>query len=118
MCPGVQSFLFPRDTHYSSAPMSISHQRSFNDHISPYAVDQTGGVVYCHELCAYFNGKTLHSSQVVHGVSGIMGMTCSKEERGHLFDIIEMECPICLSLSSNILEEGEDWFDQATHPNL
>ena len=59
----------------------MSHQSSFNGHISPYAVDQTGGVFSCHEVFADFNGNTLHSSQVVHGVSGIMGMTCRKEER-------------------------------------
>ena len=47
-----------------------------------------------------------------------MGMTCSKEERDHLFDSIEMEWPICLSLSSNVLEDDEDWFDQAIHPKL
>ena len=98
--------------------MSISHQSSFNGHISPYAVDQTGCVVSCHEVFADFNGKTLHSSQVVQGVSGIMGLTCSKEERDRLFDSIEMECPICLSPSSNVLEDGEDWFDQAIHPTL
>ena len=72
-------------------------------------------VLSCHEVFADFNGKNFHSSQVVQGVSGIMGMACSKEERGHLFDSIEMECPICLSLSSNILEDGEYWFDQAIH---
>ena len=98
--------------------MSISHEGSFNGHISPYAVDQTGGVVSCHEVFADFNGKTLHSSQVVHGVTGIICMTCSIEERGHFFDSIEMECPICISLSSNVLEDGEDWFDQAIHPKL
>ena len=98
--------------------MSISHPSSLNGHISPFAVDQTGGVVSCQEVFADFNGNTLHSSQVVHVVSGIMGMTCSKEERDHLFDSIEMECRICLSLSSNVLDDGEDWFDQAIHPKL
>ena len=98
--------------------MSVSHECSFNGPISPYAVDQTGGVVSCHEVFADFNGKTFHSSHVVQGVSGTMGMSCSKEERDHLFDSIEMECRICLSLSSNELEDGEDWFDQAIHPTM
>ena len=118
VCPGFQSFLFEGDTHYSSAPMPISHKVSFNGHISPYAVQQTGGVLSWHEVFADFNRKTFHRSQVVQGVSGIMGMTCSKEERDHLFDSIEMEWPICLSLSSNVLEDDEDWFDQAIHPKL
>ena len=61
----------------------------------------------CHEVFADFNGNTSLSSQVVQGVSGIVGMTCSKEERDHLFDSIEMDSPICLSLSSNVLEDGE-----------
>ena len=75
-------------------------------------------VLSCHEVFADFNWKTFHSSQVVQGVSGIMGMTCSKKERDHLFDSVEMECLICLSLSSNVLEDNEDWFDQAIHPKL
>ena len=75
-------------------------------------------VLSCHKVFADFSGKTFHSSQVVQGVSGIMGMTCSKEERDHLFDSIEIECQICLSLSSNVLDDGEDWFDQAIHPKL
>ena len=70
----------------------------------------------CREVFADFSGKTFHSSQVVQCVSGIMGMTCNKEERAHLSDSIEMECPICLSLSSIVLEGGEDGFDQAIHP--
>ena len=98
--------------------MSISHEGSFDCHISPYAVEQTGGELSCHEVFADFNGKTFHSLHVLHGVSGIMGMSCSKEERSHLFDSIEMECRIGLSLSSNVLEDGEDWFDQAIHPTL
>ena len=69
-------------------------------------------------MFADFDGKTFHSSHVVHGVSGIIGMSGSKEERDHIFDSIEMECRICLSLSSNVLEDGEDWFDQAIHPPL
>ena len=72
-------------------------------------------VLSCHEVFADLNGKNFHSAQGVEGVSGIMGMTYRKEERGHLFDSIEMECPICLSLSSNVLEDGEDGFDQAIH---
>ena len=75
-------------------------------------------VLSFHEVFADFNGKTFHSSQIVQGVSGIMGMICSKEERDHLFDSIEMECPICLSLSLNKPEVGEDWLDQAIHPKL
>ena len=98
--------------------MSISHEGSFNGHISPYAVEQTGGELSCHEVFAEVNGKTFHSSHVIQGVSGIMGMSCSKEERDNLFESIEMECRICLSLSSNVLEDGEDWFDQAIHPTL
>ena len=98
--------------------MPISHKGSFNGHISPYPVQQTGDVLSWHEVFADFNRMTFHRSQVVQCVSGIMGMTCSKEERGHLFDSIEMEWPICLSLSSNVLEDDEDWFDQAIHPKL
>ena len=74
--------------------MSISHEGSFNGHISPYAVEQTEGELYCQEVFADYNGKTFHSSHVVQGVSGVMGMSCSKEERDHLFDSIEMECRI------------------------
>ena len=98
--------------------MPISLKGSFNGHISPYAVQQTGGVFSWHEVFADFNRKTFRRSQVVQGVSGIMGMTCSKEERDHLLDSIEMEWPICLSFSSNVLEDDEDWFDQAIHPKL
>ena len=39
--------------------MSISHEGSFNGHISPYAVEQTGGVLSCHEVFADFNGNHL-----------------------------------------------------------
>ena len=98
--------------------MSISHEGSFKGHISPCAVEQTGGELSCHEVFADFNRKTFHSSHVVQGVSGIVGMNCSKEESDHILDSIEMECRICLSLSSNVLEDGEDWFDQAIHPTL
>ena len=98
--------------------MSISHEGSFNGHISPYTVEQTGGELSCHDVFVDFNGKTFHSSHVVQGVSGIMGMSCSKEERDNLFDSIEMECLICLSLSSNVLEDGGDWFYQTIHPML
>ena len=38
--------------------MSISHEGSFNGHISPYAVEQTGDVFSCHEVFVDFNGKT------------------------------------------------------------
>ena len=102
--------------------MSISHEGSFNGHISPYAIEQTRGVMHCmlsyHEVFADYNGNTFHSSQVVQGVYVLMRMTCNKEERGNLFDSIEMECPVCLSLISNVLEDGEDGFDQAIHTKL
>ena len=46
-------------------------------------------VFSCHEVFADFNWKTFHSSQVVQCVSGIMGMTSSKEEREYLFNSVQ-----------------------------
>ena len=72
----------------------------------------------CHEVFSDFNGKTFPNSQVVQGVSGIMGLTCSKEKREHFLDSIEMDYLSCLSLSWNVLEDGEYCFDQAIHTKL